>query len=162
MSGEPIRRSPLDREFMEICANLIAGAVSSVYLIAGELGSLTYPQIQRAIYGPGKTRIRRYAYATVDTPQEIRNYALSIGFELYIGKEGLNKHYLVVDERHVIESLNKTPGKATVPGEREAVIYRDNPSKAEEVIEIFGRLKSDADRITDIEMESDPFNKLMH
>jgi hypothetical protein len=161
IQGEPIERTPLDRKFMGICAGLISAAQLSIYLIAGELGSLTFPQIQRAIYNPGKPKIQRFAYATNYTPQEIRNYALSIGFELYIGKRGLTEHYLVVDEKHVVESLCKVPGRATIPGEREGVLYRDNPQKAKEVIAHFEELKSQADQIKEIDVKADPFYQLI-
>lgn len=163
MSKKEIKKTPLDREFREICTQLISEAKESVYIIAGELGSLKAPDMQYAtVEAIAKRDVKGFAYASNHAEKTMQNYAVSIGCKLYIGEKYERTHYMVIDGKHVVQSDNKIQGKKTKIGTRQGWVYYDEPEKAEEVIKKFEELKKQAKEITTIDKTIDPFYKLVH
>jgi len=163
MTKVEIKKTPLDREFREICTKLISEAKESVYVIAGELGSLKAPDMQSAtVEAVAKRGVKGYAYASNHAEKTMQNYAISIGCRLYIGERYEETHYLVIDGKHVVQSDNKIEGRKTKIGTREGWVYYDDPEKAKEIINKFEELKQQAREITTIDKTIDPFYQLVH
>lgn len=157
-----IGRSVLDRDFRAACKGLIKGANESIHLIAGELGSLKLIDIQNAFYeATTKKDVSAYAYATERTAPEMRNYAVSLGFELWIGKKSLPDHYLVIDRKHYVRSMNKRLDAGTQIGERIAEVHLNDPEGAEKIIKGFENLKQDAEKISSVDKKLDPFYQFL-
>lgn len=163
MRVEKIPRTALDERFREVSTQLIANANESVYVIAGELGSLYFQDMHRAT-AKAHDRVSKgiYAYATEKTPPNLRNFAVSIGIELYIGEKGLTEHYLVVDRKHFVKSINKPLNRETTVGEREGEVHYDDPEGADEIIRMFNELKSAAKQVVSIDKKADPFFQFLY
>lgn len=163
MMRKAILKTPMDEEFRKICTDLINGAQESVYVIAGELNSLKAPDMQYAtVEAIAKRNVKGFVYATNYAEKTIQNYAVSIGCKLYIGKKYEDKHYLVIDGKHVVQSDNKKMGENTKVGTRQGWVYYDKPKKAKEVIQKFEKLKQQAEEVTTIDKTVDPFYQLIN
>lgn len=163
MRVEKIPRTALDERFREVSTQLIANANESVCVIAGELGSLYFQDMHRAT-AKAHDRVSKgiYAYATEKTPSNLRNFAVSIGIELYIGEKGLIEHYLVVDRKHFVKSINKPLNRETTVDEREGEVHYDDPEGADGIIGMFNELKSAAKQVISIDKKADPFYQFLY
>lgn len=163
MTRKEIVKTPLDRDFRKICTDLINESEESIYVIAGELGSLKAPDMQYAtVQAVAERDVKGYAYATHYAEESIKNYAVSIGCKLYIGEKYENVHYLVIDGKHVVQSNDKKMGHNTKVGTRQGWVYYNEPEKAQEIIKKFEELKQQAVEVNTIDRTIDPFYKLVH
>lgn len=156
MKEIPIRSKPLDIEFRELCTRLINSASSEVMIIAGELSSLLFPDMQRATYNAVRNGIPVRMYATERVPQYLRNFALSIGCELYIGTQPVLHHYLVIDRKHYVISKKRKVAVPTPIGRRRGAAYLDDPKGARKIAAQFESLITHARRVSEIEKLGDP------
>lgn len=164
MEKIPIKKSLGDEEFRKFCGEMLDSARKNVYIIAGELGSLTFPDLQMATYKASKRPgVKVKMYATEFTPITSRNYAVACGYELFIGKKGLKKHYLVVDEKDFVESLDKEIGKPTIVGERCGWAHYGNRNAAKEILKQFRDLVADKDtkKISAVDVEAEPLYQFL-
>lgn len=159
---EQIPKTALDERFRQICTDLIEGANQSVYIIAGEMGSLYFPDMHAATAKAHGKGAKVLAYATEKTPAHLRNFALSIGVKLYIGSKPLKQHYLVVDGKHFVKSINKPTDRETIPGEREGEVHYNDPEGAEEIIRIFEELCSNGKLVTTLDKKADPLYQFLY
>jgi hypothetical protein len=150
-----IRDSPLDAEFRDVCTDFIEKASKEMIVIAGELGSLLFPDMQRATYDAVRRHVQVKMYATERVPQYLRNFALSIGCELSIGHEPAADHYLVIDRKHFVISRKSGAGIPTPVGKRQGVAYLDNPDGAAQVVALFNKLSKRAHKISKINKLAD-------
>lgn len=165
MRKKRISKSLGDEKFRKYCVELLDSARKSVYIIAGELGSLAFPDLQMATYKASKrSGVKVQMYATKFTPVTSRNYAVACGYDLFIGEEGLKKHYLVVDEKNFVESLDKEIGKPTVIGERCGWAHYDDEKGAKKIIEQFNDLvsKKDTKKISTVDEKAEPLYQFLH
>ena len=162
MTRKEIVKTPLDEDFRRICTSLINEAKDSIYVIAGELGSLKAPDMQYAtVQAVAQRNVKGYAYATHLADKSIKNYAVTIGCKLYIGEKYENTHYLVVDGKHTVQSDDKRMGQNTKVGTRQGWVYYDEPEKARKTIKKFEELKQQAAEVNTIDKAADPFYQLI-
>jgi hypothetical protein len=162
MKVEQIPRTALDEKFRQVCTKLIDGASESVYVIAGEMGSLYFPDMHTATAKAHDKGAEVYAYATEKTPAHLRNFALSIGVKLYIGSKPLKEHYLVIDGKHFVKSINKPIDRETILGEREGEVHYDDPEGAKDIIRMFEELCSNGKLVTSLDKKADPLYQFLY
>ncbi|QLH11236.1 hypothetical protein [Nitrosarchaeum sp. AC2] len=163
MTEYHIEKSLFDEKFREECVKMLDSARHDVYIIAGELGSLKFDDVRNATEDAARRGVKVHAYATGRTPKTFQNYCVSRGYELYIGKRGLDTHYLLVDDKNMVISINKDPDNITAVGTREADVKYGDHKKAKEIINVFSDLVSEPTtrKITEFDKMQDPFYKLL-
>lgn len=165
MKKIPIEKSLADEEFTKRCVEMLNLAKKSVHIIAGELGSLAFPDLQMATYKASKRPgVKVKMYATTYTPIPSRNYAVACGYDLYIGKKPHDPHYLLVDGVNFVESICKKEGQATIIGERKGWAHYDDERGGQKVLKTFNDLASDKDtkKITSVNRKAEPLYQFLH
>jgi len=159
MEKVTVEKSLFDEKFRNTCTQMLNSAQKDVYIIAGELSSLKFYDMRTATEHAAKRGAKVHVYATEHTPEAFRNYAVSQGYELFIGKEGLETHYLMVDGENMVISKYKTVGETTVVGERDADVIQSNKKEAKKILKEFERLtsKKDTIKVTKFDKTIDPF-----
>lgn len=160
-----INPSVADEEFTNRCIEMLNSAKKSVHIIAGELGSLAFPDLQMATYKASKRPgVKVKMYATGHTPESSRNYAVACGYDLYIGKKPHDPHYLLVDGKHFVESICKKEGEATVIGERKGWAHYNDKKGGQKILKLFEKLSTDKDakKITSVNRKAEPLYQFLY
>lgn len=158
-----IEKSLFDEKFREECVRVIDSAKREIYIIAGELSSLKFDDMRNAVERASIRGVDIHMYATNHAPETFINYAVSRGYELFIGEKGLETHYLLADGKNMVISKYKEVGKITIVGERRGVAHYDNEENGREVLEKFNQLAQDKNtiKINKFEKTKDPFYQLV-
>ena len=157
---ERILPSPLDKNFRQSAIKLIESASQRFYIIEGDLSSLLLPDLQFALYGV-IPRVEGCVYGTEEVSPDLRNYAVSIGLETYVGKTLLLNNFIVIDGKHFIK-FTKNGRDTDSIGTRQGELHYNSPTKVKEIDGLFNQLKSLSERITSVDKTKDPYWQFLY
>lgn len=149
--------SALDEKFRENVHDLLEKAEKEVIIITGEGGSYQYQDLHWALERVSEKGIPIRIYC-VHPPRTYINKNLQLASEIYRGDEDPDEHYLIVDRKHTVTSAARA-GKDV--GARKGETRNNDKEFAEEKINLFHSLASEAEEVTEIEVEEDPLWKLI-
>jgi hypothetical protein len=129
-----------DKEFRAAVKRMIDGATTEVLVMAGELGSLMFPDLHDAVMQAKKRGVNIRFYASAPSPAIVDDLRAN-GMEIHIGPVVLKDHYLAVDGRDYAVSLKDVPGKPTQIGTRRMQCGLDEPKTVQKLKRTFLELQ---------------------
>lgn len=151
-------RGAFDEGFRENVRELLDEAEEEVIIITGEGESSQYQDLRWAVERAGERGVSIKIYC-VHPPQTYLNKNLRLASEIYMGDKDPEEHYLIVDGRHVITSTLRARDEV---GARKGTVRRNDEEFAEEKIDLFHSLASDAEKVTEMKIEEDPFRQIVN
>jgi hypothetical protein len=151
------KQTPFDEEFRKNVLNLLNMAKKEVLVITGEGGSYQYLDLRWALEEARERGVSIKIYC-VRPPVEYVNKILQLGCEVYVGKEELEEHYLIVDREHGMTSAMRAGAEV---GKRAGEVRLNDKAFAKGKARLFDELVSKAKRERKIKREADPLWKLI-
>lgn len=139
MSYIEIKRSDDDLEFRKVVKELLDSAKREIIIIAGELSSLYFPELYKALENAVNRGVKVKIYA-VEPPSNIVRTLKKLKCELIIGRKRPKDHYLIVDGKSCVISEKADVEFPTI-GTRHGKYFLNNPSEAKKYAQIFEKLK---------------------
>ena len=147
-----INRSPLDEEFRRVVADFLNSARKEVVIVAGELGSLRYSELELALGRAVKRRVAIKVCLARPHPG-ILNKLILCGCEVFCGEKLPKRHFMVVDRRSWT-GLEEHPPSSV--GTRCGKAYIDDPDGASKKLQEAEEYFSTAKKVEEPKWEDDP------